>query len=97
MKAKIYQPSRTAMQQGKARTKVWILEFEAQEGYIEPTMQWRGTKSTQNQIRLKFSSLEAAKAYATTKGLEAEVLSTHTALIKPKSYADNFTANRVPR
>ncbi|MFN7709790.1 MAG: NADH dehydrogenase ubiquinone Fe-S protein 4 [Holosporales bacterium] len=97
MKAKLYQPARTAMQQGKARTKGWILEVETHEDYIESTMQWRGSRTTQNQVRLKFATKEAAEAYAKSRGLELEILSARVPTLKPKSYADNFIYNRVPR
>ncbi len=30
MSAKIYRPAKTAMQSGKAKTNIWVLEFDAE-------------------------------------------------------------------
>lgn len=41
MEARIYQPTKTAMQSGKANTRFWVLEFEPEEcKKIEPLMGW---------------------------------------------------------
>ena len=45
--ARIYQPSRTAMQQGRAKTKHWLLEFEqAKPRTIDPVMGWTSSADT---------------------------------------------------
>ena len=41
MSAKIYQPGKTAMQSGMAKTKNWILEFDAETARSkDPLMGW---------------------------------------------------------
>ena len=52
MRARIYQPARTAMQSGTAKTHQWVLEFapaEARE--VDPLMGWTGSGDTQAQVR----------------------------------------------
>ena len=91
MKARIYKPAKTAMQSGAAKKDFWLLEFApAAKKFVEPLMGWTGSTDTQQQLRLKFPSKDAAVAYAQEKGYEFEVA--EPKLRKPikKSYADNF-------
>ena len=39
-KAKIYKPTRTAMQSGARNTKNWLLEFDTLNTGIDPLMGW---------------------------------------------------------
>ena len=65
MRARIYQPARTAMQSGTAKTHGWVLEFAPSEAReVDPLMGWTGSADTQSQVRLRFESKEAALAYA---------------------------------
>ena len=96
MLAKIYQPSRSAMQSGAARTRDWVLEFvPADAKSIDPLMGWTGSDDMNSQVRLRFPSCEEAVAYAERNGL-AYVLS-EPKVRKPirKSYADNFKFGRI--
>ncbi len=47
MRARIYKPSKSSMQSGRARTKAWLLEFEP-EGPLtpEPLMGWTSSSHT---------------------------------------------------
>ena len=97
MRARIYQPARTAMQSGTAKTKVWVLEFapvSARE--VDPLMGWTSSDDTQAQVRLRFDSREAAEAYATAKGVEFDVTlpKARKPNIRPGGYGDNFATNR---
>lgn len=68
--AVIYQPARSAMTCGKARTREWKLRFERRTPpFIEPLMGWTGGDDTLVQVELSFSSLESAVAYARRQGL----------------------------
>ena len=92
MTVKIYKPTKTAMQSGKAKTKKWVLEFE-NEGtrYIDPIMGWTGNTDTKQQLRISFDSRDDAVRYAKRHKLSYKILepkSRHTIL---RSYADNFT------
>ncbi|MGB1236406.1 MAG: NADH dehydrogenase ubiquinone Fe-S protein 4, partial [Planktomarina sp.] len=41
MRARIYQPARTAMSSGTAKTKSWVLEFpQASSRDVDPLMGW---------------------------------------------------------
>ena len=94
-KARIYRPARTAMQQGRAKTDNWTLEFEpARAQRPDNLMGWAGGGDTRRQVKLKFPSLDAAKAYAERHGITCTVEAEKTRVIKPKSYADNFRWDR---
>jgi NADH dehydrogenase len=97
MRARIYQPARNAMTSGQARTKTWVLEFAPEGGKeIDPLMGWTGSSDTQGQVRLRFSSKEAALDYAREHGIEATVLTPHKRKpnIRPGGYGENFAPNR---
>ena len=75
MRARIYQPAKTAMQSGTAKTHLWVLEFApASEREVDPLMGWTSSSDTQSQVRLRFESREAAETYATEKGIEYDVV-----------------------
>ncbi|MBX9805814.1 MAG: ETC complex I subunit [Alphaproteobacteria bacterium] len=96
VQARIYRPSKTAMQSGKAKTRNWILDFSPNDGqFIDPIMGWCGSKDTLSQIRLTFRSLEQAVAYARLQGLTFQIESANAPLKPPKQYADNFRYDRV--
>ncbi len=53
MTARIYKPSKTAMQSGQAATKDWLLEFEPEEPRtIEPLMGWTSSGDMKQQVKL---------------------------------------------
>ena len=91
MTAIIYQNPKSAMQSGKAKTDTWILEFERSEAMKpDPLMGWAGSGDTQQQVKLKFPTKEAAKAYAEKYGITARVHATPKKSLKIQAYADNF-------
>ena len=91
MAARIHQPSKNAMQSGKARAGQWVLEFEsARAKRPDPLTGWSGGAETQEQVRLAFPSLEAAQAYAVREGIDAHVVPASETKLKLQSYADNF-------
>lgn len=97
MRARIYQPARTAMQSGTGKTKTWLLEYapaEARE--VDPLMGWTGSADTQSQVRLRFDSKEAALAYAAEKGIAAEVTEPQARKpnIRARGYGENFATDR---
>ena len=64
MLARIYQPAKTAMQSGKARTKKWVLEYEPERPReIEPLMGWTASGDMKQELRLRFDTAEEAVAY----------------------------------
>ncbi len=91
VKARIYQPARTAMQQGRAKTHAWVLEWEPSEARrAEPLMGWIGSGDTRRQIRLTFDTQDAAVAYAKERDIPYVVQEPKSRSVKVKSYADNF-------
>ena len=61
MNAKIYKPSKTAMQSGRQKTNQWILEFVQNKPTIkDPVMGWPSCEDTNKQVKLKFDSMEKA-------------------------------------
>ena len=91
MAARIYQRERNAMQSGRARTQQWILEFEsARAKRPDPLTGWAGGAETQEQVKLVFPSLEAAKAYAEKNGIDAHIVPPSEPKLKLQAYADNF-------
>jgi len=91
MAARIFQEEKNAMQSGKARTGRWILEFESgSPRRADPLMGWSGGADTQEQVRLTFPTLDAAKAYAERYGIDAHILPPAPKTLKIQSYADNF-------
>ena len=97
MRARIYQPARTAMQSGTAKTKNWVLVFEpAEPRAVDPLMGWTSSSDTQAQVRLKFETREAAEAYAAEKGLEFDLVEPkpRKAIIRARGYGENFATDR---
>src|SRR3990170_296944 len=74
MVARIYKPSRNAMQSGHARSQHWVLEFEPEAARgIEPLMGWTSSGDMRQQLRLNFDTKEEAVAYAERNGLPYRV------------------------
>jgi len=89
--AHIYQTPKNAMQSGKARTGTWVLEHEPAEAKRpDPLTGWAGSGDMRQQLRLTFPSLEAAKAYADSIGLDYHVTMPPPKRLKIQAYADNF-------
>ena len=95
MRARIYKPTKNAMQSGKARTKQWVLEYEQETPKtIDPLMGWTGSRDMNQQVCLEFDSAEEAMAYARRHGIPHQVFEPHLPAQKSKSYADNFRFDR---
>lgn len=90
-KAIIYQPAKTAMQSGTAKTKFWLLEYKPLEKKIvDNLMGWQGSGDTKQQLKLKFESQEEAIAYATKHKISFELIEPQKRNIRLQTYADNF-------
>lgn len=89
--ARIFQPAKTAVQSGRAKTRTWLLEMEPRSRKdADRLIGWVGSDDTEQQISLRFSTKEAAITYAERHGLTYQVDEPHERIVKPKSYADNF-------
>ena len=89
-KAKIYIPSKTAMQSGRGKQKDWILEFETKDTSINPLMGWEASSDTLGEVILKFSSKDKAIEYAEKNNISYNVIEPNKKEFVIKSYADNF-------
>lgn len=97
MRARIYQPAKTAMQSGTAKTHSWVLEYApAAAREVDPLMGWTSSGDTQTQVKLRFASREEALAYAEAQGIEAVVTEPkpRRANIRPRGYGENFATDR---
>ena len=92
-KAKIYQPTKTAMQSGKARTKFWILEFNKSNSNKDFVMGWTSSSNTDEQIKLKFETQEHAITYAKENNIQFDLITNKKNKLIIKAYADNFLNN----
>ena len=92
-KAKIYIPSKTAMQSGRGKLKKWILEFDTKDPSINPLMGWETSTDTLEEVILKFSSKEKAIEYAEANNIIYKVIEPKKKEYVIKSYADNFLKN----
>ena len=92
-KAKIYIPSKTAMQSGRGKQKKWILEFDTKDTSINPLMGWESSTDTLEEVVLRFSSKEKAIEYAESNDISYKVIEPKKKEFVIKSYADNFLKN----
>ena len=90
-KAKIYKPSKTAMQSGKKKFNKWILEFITEDPGINPLMGWESSTNTYSELKIEFSSKELAVKYAKKNKINYELIEPNKSKLVIKSYADNFT------
>ena len=97
MRARIYQPAKSAMTSGRGNTDGWVLDFVPEKPrQIDPLMGWTSSADTQPQVKLRFESKEAALAYAEEHGIDAIVLQPkkRRANVRSRGYGENFASNR---
>ena len=92
-KAKIYKPSKSAMQSGKGNSKIWLIEFETLNTGINPLMGWESSKDTMSEVKLQFTTKEQAISYAKKNNIEYNLIEPQKRKIIKKSYTDNFLKN----
>ena len=90
-KAKIYKPSKTAMQSGLKKFDKWIIEYIADDPGINPLLGWESSTDTYGELKLEFPTKELAIEYAKKNKIDFEVIEPNKRKITIKSYADNFT------
>jgi hypothetical protein len=95
MPARIYKPSKTAMQSGFANTKAWVLDFEPEAPrQVEPLMGWTSSGDMRQQLHLRFDTKEEAIAYCERRGVPYQVTENVPLKRRIMSYADNFSFKR---
>tara|TARA_Y100000590_G_scaffold152861_1_gene175521 strand:- start:1205 stop:1486 length:282 start_codon:yes stop_codon:yes gene_type:complete len=90
MKAKIYKPTKTAMQSGKRNEKNWLLEFDTLNKGTDPLMGWQTSYDTMSEVKLEFSTKEQAINYAKNNNINYYIIEPKKRKLIKKSYADNF-------
>ena len=90
-KAKIYIPTKNAMQSGLGKADKWIIEFNTKNTGINPLMGWESSTDTLSELKLEFSTKELAIEYAKKNKIDFEVVEPQKRKIIKKAYADNFT------
>ena len=93
-KAKIYRPSKTAMQSGKRNTKNWLLEFDTLDTGINPMMGWETSKDTMSEVKLEFSTKEQAVNYARKNNVDYYIIEPQKGKMIKRSYSDNFLKDK---
>ncbi|KIN63332.1 putative ETC complex I subunit [Sulfitobacter noctilucicola] len=97
MRARIFQPARTAMSSGTAKTHHWFLEFvPTQAREVDPLMGWTSSSDTQAQVRLQFETKEMAVEYARENGIDAVIQQPQKRKpnIRAGGYGENFATGR---
>ncbi|MCT4635748.1 MAG: ETC complex I subunit [Rickettsiales bacterium] len=91
MQARIYKPTKTAMQSGVANNREWLLEFVSQEDKkIEPVMGWTSSSDMLQEVKIKFPTKQAAIEFADSNNYSYEVMEPQSKKFIKRSYADNF-------
>ena len=90
-KAKIYKPSKTALQSGTKKFDKWIIEFITENPGINPLMGWESSSDTYSELNLEFKTKELAIEYAKKNKIDYELIEPKSRKINKKTYADNFT------
>ncbi len=95
MTARIYKPSKTAMQSGLGNTKDWALDFDPEEPrQVEPLMGWTSSSDMRQELRLRFATKEAAVAYCERHGIAYQLFDAAAPKRRGMSYSDNFAFKR---
>ena len=95
MTARIYKPSKTAMQSGFANTKDWVVDFDLSEPrQVEPLMGWTSSGDMRQQLRLRFETQSEAVAYCERHGIAYQLFEAKPVTRRTMSYADNFSFKR---
>ena len=90
-KAKIYKPSKTAMQSGLKKYEKWVLEYFTKQPGVNPLMGWESSTDTFTELKLEFSYKDLAIEYAKKNNIDYEIIESKKRKTVKKSYADNFT------
>ena len=96
MLARIFRPSKNAMQSGRGKTQEWVLEFEPTDALrSDPLMGWTQSSDTRaSQVRLEFDTREDAVRYAEQHGIAFQLIDPKPTKRIIKAYADNFAFGR---
>ncbi|MFN3613852.1 MAG: ETC complex I subunit [Rubrimonas sp.] len=97
MLARIFQPARSAMTSGQAKTRAWVLEYTPEvPKKLDPLMGWTGSRDMLTQVRLSFDTREEAVDYAQRNGIPYVLTEPRkrAPVVRPKGYGANFATER---
>ena len=89
-RAKIYKPSKTAMQSAQGNARNWLLEFDTLSTGISPLMGWESSRDTMSEVKLEFLTKDQAINYAKNNNIDYYIIEPQKRKIIKKSYSDNF-------
>ena len=90
-KAKIYKPSKTAMQSGLKKFEKWVIEFITDKPGTNPLMGWESSTDTYSELNLEFKNKDLAIEFAKKNKIDYEIIEPKIRKKIKKSYSDNFT------
>jgi len=95
MTIKIYKPSKSSMQSGLGKTKLWLAEYISEKDKTKDSlMGWNSSLDTKEQIKIFFETKEQAIEWAKKNNEQYIVIEPKERKIKPKNYASNFDISR---
>ena len=95
-RVRIYQPTKNAMQSGRAKIGQWVLEYEPEDAKRpDPLMGWIGSADTKGQVKMRFATRDEAIAFAERNEFSYIVIEPKTRQVKPKDYSANFSYTRI--
>jgi hypothetical protein len=94
MLARIFRPSKTAMQSGKGNSLGWVLEFEPKDARRQDPLMTQTGDTESSQVRLSFETKDEAVRYADQHGIAFQLIDPHPPKRILKAYADNFAFGR---
>ena len=87
MTIKIYKPSKTSMQSGLGKSKLWLAEYISNEDTIKDNlMGWNSSYDTKSQIKVFFDTKDQAVAWAKNNNYQYYVEEPKIRKVKLKSY-----------
>ena len=78
------------MQSGLAKNNKWLLEYFTDNKNLNPLMGWETSSDTLSEVKLEFSSRDAAINYAKKNNIDYDLIEPKKRKVVKKSYAENF-------
>ena len=96
MVARIFKPTKSAMQSGRGKSDDWTLEYDAEAPRArDPLMGYTSSSDMKSQISLSFGTLGEAETYAKRHSIDYVVVKPKERKISRVAYADNFKYGRL--